>query len=128
MRDIQRVIRLKLSCFGALLALSFGLAAQELTSGDYEQCRVYDRGGKSVGLDSVCLAKKRAALRYYNEHAYGGSAHGAYSCPQWANNGAGFKTTLYTDTLRRSYFGTYDATENGRPCVPIYRRPNRGYW
>ncbi len=109
---------------GAFLVAPIPASAQQLSKGDFELCTVYNRHGEHAGFDSVCLAHKRAALRYFGET---GETF-AYRCPRWANNGSGYNATFYRDGRAPSYFGTYDSTLNGRPCVPFSLHTVGGYW
>ena len=109
--------------------------AQELGDGDYELCSVYNRDGDFAGYDSVCLADRRAALRYLNsEPGYGGATPSyagesyVYRCPAWANGGNGYNMTWYQNGAMPSYSGTFDSTLNGRTCIPNPTYLGGGYY
>ena len=105
--------------------------AQELSRGDYEKCAVYDRDGDFAGYDSACLERTRAQIRHYQRSAGGsGSSYnsGVYYCPSWANGGRGYNATWYSDGRSPSYYGTYDSTSNGRPCIPNPTYQGTGYY
>jgi len=123
--------------FGAL-SFGGGVGAQQLSSGDLEQCSVYDKDGDFAGYDSVCMSEKQAALRDlqpqndydrrhwlgprggHRDHYYDPNyvSTNPYPCPAWANNGTGYPTTLYTDGGPYEYVGIFDAPVNRVACHP----------
>jgi len=97
--------------------------AQALSSGDYAQCTVYDREGRSRGFDSVCLERKRAQIARFQsqQRAYSPPVAfnpGSVSCPLWANGGRGFSYTEYSDGSTPPFAAAFDSVTNGRPCMP----------
>jgi len=126
----MKIQRLCVLAVGAVASgLSVGGApasAQQLSNGDYQQCSVYDEEGDFAGYDSVCLERKRAQLRRYQEDASASySTYAAvYYCPSWANNGNGYPGTVYSygGTVSTDPYGTYDRPVDGVRCIarPVY--------
>lgn len=125
--DLRRALHAAALCAAvssALLAIQ-PAKAQQLSKGDYEQCTVYDRDGRFVGHDNVCLAAKRALLRRLNSGRP--VSDEPYYCPWAANNGQGFNMTWHSDGRVPTYFGTFDRTTDGIPCIGRPARRIRGY-
>jgi len=119
-------------CMFGLAALALPSAAngQSLSSGDYEQCSVYDRNGKFKGYNSVCLERKRTAIArlrdeqtYYNPPV---TTRSTRNCPYSANLGSGYTSTWWTNGQNPVYGIAYDAPVNGRPCFPNRMYIRRG--
>ena len=129
-----------LACAAAPAAVIFsGVAspvfAQQLSNGDYQQCSVYDEDGDFAGYDSVCLERKRAQLRRYQEdqaNAYSASStySAPYYCPYWANNGAGYPGTVYSGSgyVSTDPYGTFDRPVDGVRCIPKPTYYGTGYY
>ncbi len=124
---------LLLGAMMAFMGLSHTVQAQELSRADYAQCAVYE-GREFIGYDSVCLAEKRAAIRYLDRsskhHQPVGNQYSSqpYRCPHWANGGRGYNATFFADGRPPIYAGTFDATLNGRPCLANPNYVGSGYY
>lgn len=112
----------------AAIAAPCPAAAQALSDGDYERCAVYDHNDDFAGYDSVCLERRRAALRHYRARDRESYSVYVHYCPSWANGGEGYHATWYDDGRPPAYAGNFDSTENGRPCVPNPSYYSRGYY
>lgn len=114
----------------AAMALTHPASAQQLSDGDYALCSVYDENDDFVGYDSVCLERKRAQLRRYQQQQAGSGAYadnGVYYCPSWANGGYGYSATLYSDGTSSSY-GPFDRPTDGVPCIAHPNYIGSGYY